>query len=565
MLLVEPLIRIGLVNDCMTLLTLQDPGRAREYYRKGLWFAVGFYDLVVNQARERPNHFAMRDSKRRLTWLEVERWTRAVSKRLAEAGLKPGDRVSMALSNRVEALIIFLACSRNGFVCNPSLHRDYTTVEMKALLKDISSAAVFYERGWNADDRDDLLRPGEELPGLVLSICLEANAAKSPCFPSSMEVGAQPEPIGRGADKVCYLAFTSGTTGRPKGVMHSDNTILANARDMVARWGLDERTILLSLSPISHHIAWVGFAQAVLAGAEFVLDDPGGGSRFDWVRETEATYVMGVPTHAMDLLSEQRERGLGRIGSIETFYMAGAPIPKTVAEAFVKQEISPQNVYGMTENSSHQFTHPNDTTETIVGTCGKGGPAYEVRIFDSDNNRRMLPPGEIGEIGGRGAALMLGYFGDQKSTEGSFNRDGWFMSGDLGRLDAEGNLEIVGRLKDIIIRGGRNIFPAKIENLTIRHPSVEKAAAIAVSDLRLGEKVCLVVSCNSSASPGPEEILGHLNKQGLSKYDMPEYFAIVNEFPLTASGKILKRELSQQVNQGLLSPLPVRFSVTCDN
>ena len=94
---------------------------------------------------------------------------------------------------------------------------------------------------------------------------------------------------------------------------------------------------------------------------------------------------------------------------------------------------------------------------------------------------------------------------------------------------------------------------------------MEKAAAIAVSDLRLGEKVCLVVSCNPSASPGPEEILGHLNKQGLSKYDMPEYFAIVNEFPLTASGKILKRELSQQVKQGLLSPLPVRFSVTCDN
>jgi acyl-CoA synthetase len=281
--------------------------------------------------------------------------------------------------------------------------------------------------------------------------------------------------------------------------------------------------------------------------------------------ETEASYVMGVPTHAMDLLSEQRDRGLGRMGSVKTFYMAGAPIPKTVAESFVEQEISPQNVYGMTENSSHQFTHPDDTTETIVGTCGKGGPAYEVQIFDPDNNRRMLSPGEVGEIGGRGAALMLGYFGDQKSTEGSFNRDGWFMSGDLGRLDAEGNLEIVGRLKDIIIRGGRNILPAKIENLTIRHPLVEKAAAIAVSDPRLGEKVCLVVSCNSSATPSPEEILGHLDKQGLSKYDMPEYFTTVNEFPLTASGKILKRELSQQVKQGLLSPLPVKFSVTCDN
>ena len=373
------------------------------------------------------------------------------------------------------------------------------------------------------------------------------------------DVGEEPEPLGLGADKISYLAFTSGTTGRPKGVMHSDNTILANARDMVKIWDLREDTILLSLSPISHHIAWVGFAQSVLSGAEFVLDDPGTGSRLDWIRKAEVTYVMGVPTHAMDLLSEQRERGAVRLESVKTFYMAGAPIPKMVAESFVEQGITPQNVYGMTENSSHQFTHPDDTTETIVATCGRGGSAYEVRIFNPEDKQRMLSTGEVGEIGGRGAALMLGYFGDQQSTEESFNGLGWFMSGDLGRLDANGNLEIVGRLKDLIIRGGRNILPAKIEDLAVRHPLVAKAAAVGVPDTRLGEKVCLVVSSYSSIAPTAEDVLAHLDRQGLSTYDMPEYFCVVREFPLTASGKILKRKLSEQVEQGILSLVPVRF------
>ena len=133
------------------------------------------------------------------------------------------------------------------------------------------------------------------------------------------------------------------------------------------------------------------------------------------------------------------------------------------------------------------------------------------------------------------------------------------MSGDLGRLDVEGNLEVVGRLKDIIIRGGRNIFPATIEDLAVRSDYIEKAAAIPFPDARLGEKVCLIVLPASEISPKPEEVLNHLKENGLSIYDMPEYFLVVDDLPLTASGKILKRELLLQVEQGRLCPVPVRF------
>ena len=235
--------------------------------------------------------------------------------------------------------------------------------------------------------------------------------------------------------------------------------------------------------------------------------------------------------------------------------MAGAPIPPSVAEAFVAQNIKPQNVYGMTENSSHQYTHPNDETQTIVASCGRGGPAYEVRIFDPEDADRALPANEVGQIGGRGAALMLGYHDNQTATAESFNRDGWFMSGDLGVLDEAGNLQIAGRLKDLIIRGGRNIHPSHIEALAMRHPAVEKVAAFPVADERLGEKVCVAVLGDVQSG----SLLAHLDEQGLSKYDMPEYFISMESFPLTASGKILKRTLVDMVKAGEILPESIRF------
>ena len=184
---------------------------------------------------------------------------------------------------------------------------------------------------------------------------------------------------------------------------------------------------------------------------------------------------------------------LDRLGEVKTFYMAGAPIPRETAQAFLDRGITPQNIYGMTENGSHQYTLPSDDPQTIVETCGRACPGYEIRIWKPDDPDTEAAPGEVGEIGGRGACLTLGYFDNQHATEDSFNRDGWFMSGDLGRLDAQGCLEIVGRKKDLIIRGGHNIYPAQIEDLAIQHPAVARAAAFAVADARLGEKVCLAI------------------------------------------------------------------------
>ena len=543
-----------------SLLTLHDPALARCYYAEGLWRQDTLYSLLCGHAARRPDAFAVRDARRRLSWRELRAVVDAVAADLDQAGLKRGERVSVWLPNRVEAVAILLACSRQGYVCNPSLHQNYTVGEVVELLSRIRATALFTEPGHGADARTaDVFAGAAALPSMRRIYTLSSGPSAPARFPTAVGPRLLP-PADDDPDKIVYLAFTSGTTGTPKGVMHSDNTLLANGRAMVADWHHDERTVLLSLSPMSHHIGTVAVEQMMAAGLELVVNAPPPGcTALDWIIETGATYVMGVPTHAMDILAELRRRRLDRLGAVKVFYMAGSPIPREIAQAFLDRGVLPQNVYGMTENGSHQYTLPSDDSRTIVETCGRSCPAYEIRIWDKDTPDIEAPPGEVGEIGGRGACLTLGYFDNQQATEESFNRAGWFMSGDLGRLDEQGCLEIVGRKKDLIIRGGHNIHPARIEDLTMRHAAVARCAAFAVDDQRLGEKVCLAVILHEGESVEPHDLLAHLHSEGLSRYDMPEYFLAMIAFPLTASGKILKRELVQWAKEGRIQPDPIRW------
>ncbi|MBV1866109.1 MAG: acyl--CoA ligase [Rhodobacteraceae bacterium] len=530
-------------------LTLHDPAQTKRFYQSGAWKDDTFYSLMAGHARQTPDAVALRDGAVSLSWVQLQTRVDAMASDLRAQGLVAGDRVSLWMSNKSAAVITFLACAREGLACNPSLHRTHTCAEIVKLLTRLNTAALVTEPGWGADRADQgFTAMLGDLPFLKKTYTPET----LPESPVTDLGNACSNP-----DSISYLAFTSGTTGPPKCVMHSDNTLLANARDLVADWGLGRDCVLLSLSPVSHHIAWVGVAQWLVCGGQYVLDDaPEGVSRLDWVLETGATYVMGVPTHAMDILAEQAARGLDRLGQVNQFYMAGAAIPEVVAEAFVAQGIRPQNVYGMTESSSHQYTHPDDDPQVWISTCGRGGAAYEVCIFNADDPDTPAAVGEIGQIGGRGPLLMLGYFGNQTATEDSFNSSGWFLSGDLGQFDSAGNLKIKGRLKDLIIRGGHNIYPSHIEALALRSDAIDYAAAFAVPDDRLGEKVCLAIMGSLSG----DETLAHLQQAGLSKFDMPEYFITMEKFPLTASGKILKRELETQLANGSLVPKAIRFN-----
>jgi acyl-CoA synthetase len=529
-------------------LTLHDPSTARAFYNAGLWQSDTFYSLLVKQADCRPDAMALRDGSSALDWRCLKARVDALADDFLEHGLGAGDRLSIWMSNRCEAIIAFLACSREGIACNPSLHRTYTCGEILELLTELRAKAIVTEPGWGADRaQKDFEQMLDRLPMSVRIYTPQ----KFPLHITQLNRTPHANP-----DSIAYLAFTSGTTGKPKCVMHSSNTLLANARDLVRDWVLDEHCVLFSLSPLSHHIAWVAVSQWLVCGGQMVTDDPPAGmSRLDWIIETGATYVLGVPTHAMDILGEQRKREIPRIGQVQTFYIAGSPIPEVVARALVDQGITPQNIYGMTECSSHQYTHPGDSKEVWISTCGRGGPAYEVKIWDPDDPDCELQQGETGEIGGRGAAMMLGYYGNQPATERTFNGHGYLLSGDLGSFDRHGNLRIEGRIKDLIIRGGHNIYPSRIEALALTHPRVAKAAAFGILDERLGETVCLAIIGDVEA----DEMLNHLASEGLSKFDMPEWYIAVETFPLTASGKILKRDLVSMARRGDLAIVPVRY------
>ncbi|MFA7437803.1 class I adenylate-forming enzyme family protein [Castellaniella sp.] len=530
-------------------LTLHDPATSKAYYARGLWQLDTFYMLLRKHAERAPSAAALRDGSNRLDWISLKARVDALADDFLERGLVAGDRVSIWMSNRVEAIIAFLACSRIGAACNPSLHRSYTCAEIIDLLTELQASVLITEEGWGAD------RAHQDFDAMLARLPFLKKVYRPQTFP--LHITGVHEHMHDNPDSVAYLAFTSGTTGRPKCVMHSSNTLLANARGLVHDWALSDRDVILTLSPLSHHIAWVAAGQWLVSGATLVVDDPPPGrSHLDWIVETQATYVLGVPTHAMDILAEQKARGIAKMGSVRVFYMAGAPIPEIVARSFVDQGITPQNIYGMTENSSHQYTHPDDPKDVWISTCGRGGSAYEVRIWDPEDRERELPVGQTGEIGGRGAALMLGYFGNQEATDKTFNRQGFLMSGDLGSLDENGNLRIEGRAKDLIIRGGHNIYPSRIESLALTHAGVVKAAAFPVPDDRLGEKVCLAIIGQVSA----QDMLDHLAREGLSKFDMPEWFIALETLPLTASGKILKRVLTEQVRAGSLCPQPVRYA-----
>lgn len=561
------------------ILTLHHPERTQQHYLSKVWQGDTMYAMARRHASEREGAFALRDAYRRLTWKELVAWADAVAEALHAAGLRSGDRVCVWLPNRLESTVVFLACSRNGYICNPSLHQNYTVAEILGLLGAIGARALVAQPGWGADAATaDIFRQAGALASIKRVYALSplgnaGNAADSTAmlppgacaFPEpapALEPAATPPLASNDPDKIVYLAFTSGTTGLPKAVMHSDNTLLANGRAMVSDWGHGPDTVLLTLSPMSHHIGTVALEQALAAGCELVMHDPmAGAAAIDWIEQTGATYVMGVPTHAMDLLHVAETRGMKRLGSVRVFYLAGASIPTETARKLMALGATPQNVYGMTENGSHQYTRPTDSPSVITGTCGKSCTGYEIRLWKQDNFDVEAASGEIGEIGGRGGLLMLGYFGNQQATEASFNTSGWFMSGDLGRLDAQGNIQIVGRKKDLIIRGGHNIHPARIEDLAHRCAKVRRAAAFPVADERLGEKVCLAIIANGQA-PDADEMLHHLAEAGLSKYDMPEYYVALDAMPLTASGKILKRELVEWVRSERIRPQAVRYRDT---
>lgn len=549
-----------------TVLSLLSAESIKRYYQSGFWRDETIYALVQKHALRSPGKFAIRDCFQRMTYGELITAADRLADDLARHGVRRGQRVLLWLPTRIESVLALLACSRNGYVWCPSPHRNHTVAEVVNLIERTRAAALIFQPGYGADDanRRNIESEIPNLPSLRCAYRLDPPGeqpamqmlAGVPRGSASIE-GATPN---NDPNCITYLAFTSGSTGAPKGVMHSDNTLLAAPRAIVADWHLDSDSVVYSMSPFSHNLGVGTLLTSFIAGGEFVIHDlPKGESLLDRLVETKTTYLVGVPTHAIDLLDELRSRGSSPLECVEGFRISGAAVPGPVVAELLEFNVLPQSGYGMTETCAHQYTLPADDRRLIIETSGRACPGYELRIWDADNPDAEAKPGDVGQIGGRGASLMLGYFDDQVSTENSFNAHGWFMTGDLGWLDENGYLRITGRKKDVIIRGGHNINPARIEDMVMQHKAVERAAAIPVADARLGEKVCLAVMFRSGQKVTAEHILDHLNTAGLARYEMPEFFIELPEIPLMSNGKIQKLDIVKWIHDGRVVPTPVRW------
>jgi acyl-CoA synthetase len=546
-----------------TILTRLSAELIQKYETEGFWGRDTIYALVRGHAQRTPDAFAVRDRFRRVTYRHLLEAADTLAADLAGRGIRAGQRVGVWLPSRIESVVALLACSKSGAVCCPSLHRDHTVGDVAELMARTRCTAFIWQSGYGADaDRRDLIAALKTVSTLRHIYRLEPQiGAATPIVPPDVASASKTEvEIKTDPNRIVYLAFTSGTTGKPKGVMHSDNTLLANALQLAKDWTIDHRSVVFTLSPLSHNLGFGAQVMALAVGGELVINDlPRGSSLVDRILETDTSFLVGVPPNAIDLFGEMQRRGLKGLGRLTGFRISGSAVPSETVAGLLAQGITPQTGYGMTESCGHQYTLPGDDPKTVIETSGKTCPGYELRIFKADDPDTEAAPGEVGQMGGRGASLMLGYFDDQAATEDAFNKSGWFMTGDLGSIDAKGYLRIAGRSKDIIIRGGHNIHPAHIEELATRHPAVQRAAAVPVKDARLGEKVCLVVAFRSGRSAPPDELLSHLDAAGLSKFDMPEYFLRLDEIPLTPNGKMLKTAIVDWIKEGRIKPEPIRF------
>ena len=540
-------------------LTLLSRDRLAETYASGDWRDDTIYSLVRGRAMRSPEKTAVRDGRGALTYFELLGQAEALAKDMAEAGLRAGARVAVWASSRVETAVALLACSRNGYVCCPSLHRDHTVEDVLGLLRRMRASAFMGETGYGADGaRRDIFEAIGSIETIRREYRLDPLSRSLAGFGADRASSAGT--IKEDPNLVVYLAFTSGTTGAAKGVMHSENTLLANARSLSHDWRIDADSVIYTMSPLSHNLGLGSLVMALAVGGELVVHDlPRGASLLGRLIETGATFLVGVPTHAIDLLSEMKARGVEAVGSVRGFRISGAAAPRETVAELMRLGVTPQSGYGMTEAGSHHYTSLDDGADRILGSVGRACAGYEVKIWSAEDRDVELPVGEIGEIGGRGASLMLGYYDDQRANEDAFNASGWFMTGDLGRLDREGYLQVTGRKKDIIVRGGRNIYPAHLENLALQHEAIARAAALPVPDPRLGEKVCLAVTLKPGMEIDPADLLRRLAALGLSRYDMPEYWLKLEEIPLTASGKILKLALAAHIREGRLRPDPIHL------
>ena len=529
--------------------------RIQESLRMRLWRNETFEAYLDRWATTRPDKTALVDAVSRYTWAGLARAVDRVAHGLRAHGIERGSAISIQLPNSNEFVLLFLAASRLGAVVNP-IPPTYRASELRFMMNLLESQALFVPsvfRGFDYTAMVTGLRVqtprlehvfvarGEPGPGMQRFSVLTDTAWEA-------REGRSPLP-GSDPNTVHEAVFTSGTTGEPKGVLHTPNTALSTIYPLIERLAFTDRDVILMASTLGHQTGYLyGYCLNMLLGTTAVWLDIWKPEEAARLIETErVTFTMGATPFLQDLTYTPTTRDLS---SLRVFICAGASIPRQlVKDARERLRCVISAGWGMTENGLVTSNGLDDPEEKVFGTDGWPLPGMELRVVDGDG--RVAAPGTEGDLLARGSAQFVGYFKRPAFTAEAYTPDGWFKTGDRATLDGDGYVSITGRSKDVIIRGGENIPVVEVENLLFAHPKVAGVAIIGMPDPRLQERVCAFVIPKDGQAITLEEIVAYLDTQQLARQKFPERLEIVSEFPMTPSGKVQKYRLRQLLTERL--------------
>jgi len=527
-----------------------------------------FFDHIVEKY---PDNLAVISRHQNIRWtyekLQIE--VNRCAKGFRAINIEKGDRVGIWANNCVEWLVVQIATAKLGAILvniNPGyrtneLEYSLNHTQIKALViadkfKTSDYAEMIYELVPELYENDDAFFESKTLPNLKTVISLAPkNLQGIVMWDEFMDMGSEINlnevlEIQRNLsfDEPINIQFTSGTSGRPKGATLSHHNILNNADIITTIQNLNHTDKIVIPVPLYHCFGMVlGNLGCITKGAAMIYTSEG----FDpelvlkAVEEEKATSLYGVPTMFFAELNHPDLKKYD-LSSLRTGIMAGSLCPSELMKR-VQKEMNMTEVeigYGMTETSPLSTqTRIDAPFEKRISTVGQILPHTEIKIIDPETGQ-VIPIGEPGELCTRGFGVMLGYWGDEEKTRESIDSARWMHSGDLAIIDEEGYVGIVGRIKDMIIRGGENIYPKVIEEFLYTHPGIEEVSVIGVPDEKFGEQICAWIQLKKESKITEDEIKEFCRGK-IAYYKIPQYILFVEEFPMTVTGKIRKAEMRE--------------------
>lgn len=490
-----------------------------------------------------------------LSYRQLLRLSRRIALGLVSLGVQRGEVVSYQLPNWWQFVALHMACLHIGAVTNPVMpifrHR-----ELSFMLGLAESKVMIVPQRWRGFDHAAMMneiRPA--LPKLehLFVIGGDGEASFEKYFLQRRWEQETPDAERILADRrmqpdeVMELLYTSGTTGEPKGALHTSNTHFANLAQIIERQGLTSEHVMFMPSPLAHQTGFlVGMVAPLSLGAKMVLQDI-------WEPEVglariqdEGVNFMMAATPFMADLTDHPALPRYDISTLDIFLSAGAPIPRALVQrATERLQAHIVSAYGMTENLLVTSTRLNDPPEKVFGTDGGPVPGAELRAVDPVGE--VLGVDQEGELQSRGPCHFVGYH--KRPELYGMDAEGWFKTGDLGRIDADGYVRITGRAKDIIIRGGENVPVVEVEQVLHKHPAIQTAAVVGVPDARLGERAALYVTLRPGHAFSLEDMKRYLQEQQMAKQYWPEFLCVLDDLPRTPSGKIQKFRLRETARE----------------